>query len=216
MDSARIDRREALRLLGLGFSGLCSFGLFPKYPLSAMPNGEKYPVQFVAVGFEATLWLKFIVENHYHDFRTLAVDHYPLGMEQSWVDCHIYVTREENHGLPAYPETWENAICRHLVGINSELKKGKKNVIMAGLGDYFADGVASIVTASSIFSNAIPTLALVTLPSPARGKRRRSFAAQALEQLRRQRQIMPVMVVNQTSVKQALSSLIRRFSPSTV
>jgi hypothetical protein len=216
MDSTKIDRREALKLLGLAFSGLLSLGPPSDQPLLSIPAGGKYPAQFIAVGFEATLWLKFIVENHHHSFRTIAIDHYPLGMEQSWVDCHIEVNREESHGLPSYPKTWENAVGEHFGKINGELKKGERNVVMAGLGDYFPDGVASIVTASSIFSNAIPTLALVTLPSPARGKRRRSFAAQALEKLRRQRQIMPVMVVNQTSVNQALSSLIRRFSPSTV
>lgn len=95
-------------------------------------------MQFVAVGFEAILWLKYVVENHYHDFRTVAVDRYPLGMERSWVDCHIEVPRKQNHGLPAYSETWENALGERLEAIIGELQKEERNVVMAGLGDYFA------------------------------------------------------------------------------
>ncbi len=214
MKPTSIDRREALKLLGLGFSSLYSLGL-PGKPLLSMPVEEKYPVQFVAVGFDATFWLKFIVENHQQHFRTVALGHYPVGMEQSWVDCHIEIAREERHGLPAYPETWENAVSENLTAISSELQNGKKNVVMAALGDYFADGAAPMITRCSIIDSGIPTLALVTLPAPVRGKRRGDFAAQALEELRGQRQLMPLILVNQTPVRQALTSLIKRLIPST-
>jgi hypothetical protein len=180
-----------------------------------MPTIGKYPVQFVALSFEAILWLKYVVENHNHDFRTVTIDHYPLGWERSWVDCHIEVPREQSHGLPAYPETWENALGERLEAINQELQKGERNVVMASLGDYFADGVVSVITACSLYQCNVPTLAFVTLPSPSRGKRRGTFASQALEKLRWQRQIMPVMVVSQMPVSQALASLVRRLSSLT-
>ncbi len=213
MDDAMIGRREALKRFGFSLSTLFTLGLFPAQPLSLIPNREKYPVQFIAVGEEATLsWLKIIVENHHHYFRTISVHQYELGWEHSWVNCHIKVSRKGDHGLPAYPKTWENAVCERLDAIKPELQKGERNVVMAALGDYFADGVSSVIATGSLIQCNIPTLAFVTLPHPFRGTRRTNYATQALKKMRRQRQIMPVIVVSRERVRQALSSLVERFA----
>ncbi len=226
MKSTGIGRREAIKQLGFSLASLCSIGFLPIGPMRPIPLTEKYLAQFISVGSWATHWLQNIWENHHHHSRSVAITNHPLEVEHGWVDCHIEVCKQESHGLPAYPAPWENPVIDNFERINRELIKGEKNVIFAALGDFFADGAASLVMAESIYSG-IPTQALVTLPFSFQGKRIRNFALKALESMRLwhipvividgdkfvrsiDEKLLDILITLREEVKQACLSLAKR------